>query len=185
MPDPRAWTVLSSRRLVDDRWLRLDAQRVRTVQGVELDPFYLIDERSWACTLAVLPDGRLVLVEQYRHGAGAVTLELAAGDIDPGEEPAATAVRELREETGYRAVGVPIALGRLWPEPGRNRSSGWGFLVRVMAEQAAATPEASEAIVVRVLTVDEALAAYADGRFRHAVHVALFFQCLAQGLIAR
>ncbi|MBA3845039.1 MAG: NUDIX hydrolase [Planctomycetes bacterium] len=185
MPDPRAWTVLSSKRLVDDRWLRLEAQRVRTAQGVELDPFYLIDERSWACAVAVVPDGRLVLVEQYRHGAGAVTLELAAGDIDPGEEPAATAMRELCEETGYRAVAAPVALGRLWPEPGRNRSSGWGFFVRVLAEPATATPEASEAIVVRLMTVAEVLATYAEGRFRHAVHVALLFQCLAQGLIAR
>src|SRR4051794_13499119 len=128
MPDPRAWTVLSSRRLVDDRWLRLDAQRVRTAQGVELDPYYLIDERSWACVIALTPDGRLVLVEQYRHGAGGVTLELPAGDCEAGEDPADAAARELAEETGYRAIARPTPLGRLWPEPARNRSSGWGFL---------------------------------------------------------
>ncbi len=184
MTDPRAWTILSSRRLVDDRWLRLEAQRVRTPQGVELDPFYLIDERSWACAVAVVPDGRLVLVEQYRHGAGRVTLELPAGDIDPGEQPGAAALRELSEETGYRGAGAPVALGRLWPEPARNRSSGWGFLIRVAARPEPATPDASEAIVVRLLTVPEVLAAHADGRFSHAVHVALVFQCLAQGSIA-
>ncbi len=185
MPDSRAWTVLSSRRLVDDRWLRLDAQRVRTAQGVELDPFYVIDERSWACAVAVVPDGRLVLVEQYRHGAGGVTLELPAGDIDQGEEPGAAALRELREETGYLGVGAPVALGRLWPEPSRNRSSGWGFLIHVRAQAEPATPDASEAIVVRLLTVPEVLAAHADGRFGHAVHVALLFQCLAQGVLPR
>ncbi|MFA4944839.1 MAG: NUDIX hydrolase [Lentisphaeria bacterium] len=47
------------------------------------------------------PSGRYVLVEQYRPPMDAMVVEFPAGLIDPGEEPLATAGRELREETGY------------------------------------------------------------------------------------
>jgi ADP-ribose pyrophosphatase len=52
----------------------------------------------------LLPDGRLVMERQYRHPMGRVMLEFPAGKIDPGEAPFACAVRELAEETGYRAA---------------------------------------------------------------------------------
>ncbi|MFZ4650458.1 MAG: NUDIX domain-containing protein [Rubrivivax sp.] len=51
----------------------------------------------------ILDDGRLVMVRQYRHAVGAILLEFPAGKIDPGEPVLACAVRELAEETGYRA----------------------------------------------------------------------------------
>ncbi len=47
------------------------------------------------------PSGRLVMVQQYRPPADAQVLEFPAGLIDPGEDPKATALRELKEETGY------------------------------------------------------------------------------------
>ncbi|HEY6135697.1 MAG TPA: NUDIX hydrolase [Rubrivivax sp.] len=51
----------------------------------------------------ILDDGRVVMVRQYRHPVGKVLVEFPAGKIDPGEAPFTCAVRELAEETGYRA----------------------------------------------------------------------------------
>jgi ADP-ribose pyrophosphatase len=51
----------------------------------------------------ILDDGRLVMERQHRHPMGRVMLEFPAGKIDPGEPPFTCAVRELAEETGYRA----------------------------------------------------------------------------------
>ncbi|MDE0960019.1 MAG: NUDIX hydrolase [Planctomycetota bacterium] len=56
-----------------------------------------------AVILPVLPDGRIVLVEQHRSALGHNLLEIPAGLIDSGEQPEQCAERELREETGYRA----------------------------------------------------------------------------------
>jgi ADP-ribose pyrophosphatase len=53
--------------------------------------------------VAMLDDGRLVMERQHRHPMGRVMLEFPAGKIDPGEPPFTCAVRELAEETGYRA----------------------------------------------------------------------------------
>ena len=49
----------------------------------------------------LLPSGRIVMVQQYRPPADAQVLEFPAGLIDPEEDPQVTAVRELKEETGY------------------------------------------------------------------------------------
>ena len=55
--------------------------------------------------VAMLPwDGEhLALVRQWRHAAGRALLEVPAGTVDPGEEPATTAARELAEETELHA----------------------------------------------------------------------------------
>ena len=51
----------------------------------------------------MLDDGRLVVERQYRHPLARVMLEFPAGKLDPGEPALTCAVRELAEETGYRA----------------------------------------------------------------------------------
>lgn len=52
----------------------------------------------------LLDDGRLVMERQYRYPLQQVFLEFPAGKIDPGELTAASAMRELAEETGFRAA---------------------------------------------------------------------------------
>lgn len=56
--------------------------------------------------LPVLPDGRMVLVRQYRYAVGRPLLEVPAGTLDSGESPEACALRELAEETGYRSTNL-------------------------------------------------------------------------------
>ncbi len=56
------------------------------------------------------------MVRQYRHGLGGITTEFPAGLIEPGEDPARAAERELREETGHRSGRLTL-LGRVSPNP--------------------------------------------------------------------
>lgn len=63
---------------------------------------------------------RILLVRQFRIAAGkdgALTLELPAGTLEPGEAPLACAQRELREETGFRAEALR-SLGGFYVAPG-------------------------------------------------------------------
>ena len=73
--------------------------------------------------------GDVILVEQYRVPLGAWCLELPAGligDGEEGEEAEAAAIRELEEETGYRA-GRMTDLGRFHASPGMS-SEGFTLL---------------------------------------------------------
>jgi len=64
-----------------------------------------------------LPDGRLVLVRQYRHAVRESLWELVAGGMERGETPRQSARRELWEETGYHAR-VLKPLFEFYPSPG-------------------------------------------------------------------
>src|SRR5690242_13102068 len=63
--------------------------------------FSIIEATSWVNIIALTRDERVVLVRQYRAGVDRVCLEIPGGMVDPGEEPAQAAARELVEETGY------------------------------------------------------------------------------------
>lgn len=180
---PRPWRLLASRTVLDDRWLRVEAERLALPDGTVLDPYYVIDEAEWACALPVLDDGRVALVRQYRRAAGRTTLELPAGDLDPGEGPEACARRELAEETGYRALGDGRPLGCLMGDPSRNRSRGHGFLFRVAAGPGP-RPDHGEDLSVEVLSVPDLLEAVDDGDFCHAAHVAFVLRAASAGHIA-
>jgi ADP-ribose pyrophosphatase len=71
-----------------------------------------------AVALVVIDDQqRWLLVSQYRHPTRHDLLEIPAGTREAGEEPATTAAREVREETGYAAASL-TQLGATWMAPG-------------------------------------------------------------------
>ena len=64
---------------------------------------YVEHRKGAAAVIAVLPDGRLLMVRQYRNALDRFTLEIPAGARDSVTEPTIEcAARELEEETGYR-----------------------------------------------------------------------------------
>ena len=63
----------------------------------------IIKHPGAVAVIAVTDEGKLVLVEQYRKALERSIVEIPAGKLEPGEEPAMTARRELEEETGYGA----------------------------------------------------------------------------------
>ena len=61
--------------------------------------------------LPVTDDGRILLIRNDRFAIGQTLWELCAGTLEPGEEPARCAARELVEETGYRAASLDPLCG--------------------------------------------------------------------------
>lgn len=82
----------------------LDARRdeVRLPDGSTSAREYIVHPGA-AMVVAMLDDGRLVVERQYRYPMGRAMLEFPAGKLDAGEPPFECALRELTEETGYRA----------------------------------------------------------------------------------
>lgn len=77
--------------------------RVRLPDGSESTRELVLHPGAVAI-LPILPDGRIILVRQYRHPVGASLWEIPAGKLEPGEDPLTCAKRELLEETGYEAT---------------------------------------------------------------------------------
>ena len=130
----------------------------------------VVDHTGSVVLLPVLPDGRILLVRQYRYALRRFLWELPAGRIEPRENPLAAARRELREETGYQARRWRRLL-KLFPTP--------GFVSEVMIlyearglHRGEARPEPDEAIRVCAFTVKHLLQRIRQGKLPDAKSVA-------------
>lgn len=135
--------------------------------------------------LPVLPDGRIVLVRQYRHATGQFLWELVAGRKEPDESPRRGAARELLEETGYRARRFRVFLD-VFPTPGFLTERMYVLLAEGLTP-GAARPEEDEKIEVRAFAPAELQRMIQRGRMRDAKSIAgiLYYLLLIRPLPAR
>lgn len=171
MTEQPAWTTLFSRYLVDDEWLTLRADAVRTAEGHVLDPYYVAEHPDWVNCFTVEGDADAVFTRQYRHGAGRFVLELVSGRVDAGESPEEAVRRELLEEAGY-AGGTLFRTGTSWANPANQTNSIVSFLAVGGACSEPQALEPGETLVVEKvpLTSVPALLGAGDPRERLQSH---------------
>lgn len=153
---PAEWVTLASRYVLDNRWLRVREDRCLTGLGTIVDAYYVIERSDFAMVVALGQDGRALLVRQYKHGCGRIVCECPAGYVLPGEDPAAAAVRELREETGY-AAGSVEPLGALFASPATSTHRMHLFLCRDLTREGEQALDPAEDIEVLWVGFDELL----------------------------
>ena len=123
-------------------------------------------EHPGAVAILAWDGERLAMVRQWRHATGGALLEIPAGTLEPGEEPLATARRELAEEVG-RAAGTWVSGPVFFTAPGFCTELMHTYLATDLTDASAAADD-DEEIATSWLTLDEALAAVDDGRVRDA-----------------
>ncbi|WP_426955422.1 NUDIX hydrolase [Muricoccus radiodurans] len=167
----RAWEVLASRTALRDRWIDVRADRVRDARGNVLDPFYTLSYPDWVQVVAITPADELVLVRQYRHGVQEETLELPAGRMDPEDaSPEVTALRELREETGYAAPEARL-VASLRPNTASHRNRAFTVLVPGATLRHETAHEAGEDIAVELWPLARVLEGLPHGLLPQVMHV--------------
>lgn len=95
-------TQLSSEAVFDGVLLHVRKDSVKLPNGKTSVREY-IEHPGAVALVAYMPDGDILLLNQFRYPLKKVFIELPAGKIDPGETPEETGLRELEEETGYKA----------------------------------------------------------------------------------
>jgi len=120
--------------------------------------------------LPVLPDGRIVLIRQYRHATRLFMWELVAGRMDPGESIRQAAARELIEETGYRAKRLRVFLD-MFPTPGFLEERMYVLLADGLTV-GEAEPEEDERITAKAFTRKEIENMLRRGKLRDAKSIA-------------
>lgn len=135
--------------------------------------FVYLDSADWVNVVAVTADREVVLIEQFRHGLAAVTLEIPGGIVDPGESALDAGVRELAEETGYGG-GRATTIGKVSPNPAILNNWCHTVLVEGVSRQSSPRPEQHEEIGVRLEPLDRIPDLVRGGLIHHALVVAAF-----------
>jgi len=138
--------------LFEGRMLRLDRDRVRLPNGHESTREVV--RHPGAVGIIAIQNQQVLLVRQYRYAIAQETLEIPAGKLDPQEPPLDCAVRELREETGYR--GTMEHISTFYTTPGFTDEVMHLFLARDLVWDPL-TPDDDEFIGVEKIAWDEAV----------------------------
>lgn len=179
MTEAPPWTTLERRVLLEDRWIKLRADRLRTDRGAEISPWYVLEYPDWAVVVPLTDDDRVVMIRQWRHAAQAWCLELPGGVMDPEDGDAVeTCRRELREETGHGAREFRYLYAG-HPNPAIQTNRLHVVLATGAADEGVASLDEGETMRVELLPVQEAVAAALGGGLGQAMHVGALLAGLA------
>ena len=109
-------TVIGTQEIYKGKIVHLRIDTIRQADGREAKR-EVVAHRGATCIVPVTPDGNILFVEQFRLPAGKVLLEIPAGTLEEGEDPAFCASRELEEETGFKAGNLKF-LFSMYMAPG-------------------------------------------------------------------
>jgi len=166
------WTVDASRHVLRDRWLSVRADDCRTNEGVSIAPFYVLEYPDWVQVVAIDTNDQIVLVQQYRHGLGVISLELPAGGFEPADVgPLQAAARELAEETGCVATSLRL-IASLSPNPASHNNRVHVVLAEGVDYHQSPEQEPTERLNVFRKPVGEVVRLALAGEMVQAIHVA-------------
>lgn len=174
-PERNPWKLVEAETVYDNPWIRVEHHRVVNPSGRPGIYGKVCFKNRAVAIVALDANGRLVLVGQYRYTLGEYSWELPMGGAPLALDPMRCAQRELAEETGLAA--------RRWRELMRLHPSNSvtdelaHVYVATDLEAGTASPDETEALRVRTLGLDEALAAVRRGEITDAVSAAAILRC--------
>lgn len=155
----KPWTVVASEQVFDGRVFTVEQTMCQSPVDDSVHDFFRLRSVDWAHIVPITEHREIVMVRQYRHGSGELSLEIPAGMIEAGEAPADAAARECLEETGYQTNAVQ-PFGVMRPNPALFVNYLYAFVafdVHRVADIAQTATEQTEVELVPVKRIAEML----------------------------
>jgi 8-oxo-dGTP pyrophosphatase MutT (NUDIX family) len=169
------WEKLSSEEIANYRIFKMRRDTRRSPRTGAEHSFFVLESPDWVNVIPLTPDGRVVMIHQFRHGTEKVTLEIPGGMVDASDDdPAESARRELLEETGYAADEI-IHIGTVDPNPAFLDNQCHTYLALGARWQQPPQFDGAEDIAVALVPIEEVAGLIGNGRISHALVVAAFY----------
>jgi len=155
-------------RILQRDWLAIYVDQVALSQSDKVVERIVVEHPGAACILALTADDEVVLVEQYRYAASTALYEIPAGKNDTwGLDTAATARRELAEETPYTAGKLEL-LYDFYIAPGYSDERIALYKATELEQNSTLNPDEDEVLRLKLCKKAEVKAMLQDGRIRDA-----------------
>ncbi len=176
------WELLHEKTILKDDWINVSSSSYMANESI-IEPFYTFNYPDWVIVVPFTKENEVVLVRQFRPGAGKVTLEFPSGSVDPNDASISSAAeRELLEETGYK--GVLQDLGKMTVSSSTHKNICHLKLVKDCIKTQEQDLEEKEILESILLTPTELFKKIEEGDFFVGVQVAAFYKaCLQLGLL--
>jgi ADP-ribose pyrophosphatase len=165
---PQRWKKLGTREVARTRIFSVESVDFHHPNREKPQDFFVINAPDWVNVVALTPDGRLVLVRQFRYGINDFSVEIPGGIIDEGEDAISAGVRELREETGYVGTGARL-LGSVHPNPAMQNNRTHLVLVENARPEGKLDWDPDEEFEIMTMPVDEVYQLAHRGGITHAM----------------
>jgi ADP-ribose pyrophosphatase len=173
--------LMGNRRIPVSPWLEVLARDVQFSPESAPETYYAIAQPHYLVALAVTPEGRVLLVRQYRPAIERFSLELPAGMLETGEDPTDAMVRELREETGYSTRSITL-IGKSATCASRIDNSTYSFFIET-GERAHDFVE-EPGVASTSASPSELRASILSGEFAEQTHLGVIALAVCQGFIS-
>ena len=177
MTDKLDWKVEDSKYLINDKWLKVRADKCISPNGHIIEPYYVIEYPNWINVFALTKHNEVLLVRQYRHGFGKTLVELPSGTIENNENPIETAKRELLEETGYTGNYFK-QIGRVCPNTSNHNNLTYSILATGLEKVTEPVIDETELIEPILLPLNKVIEMAKKGEFLQALHTSTIFFAL-------
>jgi 8-oxo-dGTP pyrophosphatase MutT (NUDIX family) len=167
------WEKLSEKMIYENKYFKIREERCAIPGGKIVPAYYVIDLNNWVNIVAVTKDKKIILIEQYRHALGDVTIEIPGGAVDTNEDPRGAAVRELLEETGYR--GDIILEKQHMPNPALQTNCMWTYLFINCEKVSEQNLDEYEVVKVSLCSFSELSNLFEAGKIKHSLILASLF----------
>lgn len=168
------WNLLDSKTMYENRIVQVREDTYHFLPNDIVRDFTVLGFMDWVNVIPLTPEGKVVMVRQYRLGTRRETLEIPGGIISAEDaDPAEAALREMIEETGYKS-GEIIHIGTVEPNPAIQDNRCYTFLARDAVPFSEQRLDSTEAIDVALKDKAEIPALIRASHITHALVIAAF-----------
>jgi ADP-ribose pyrophosphatase len=172
---PYGWKIISHKKVYSNEYLEIFEDQL-SINGV--NKIYIRGNRKdYATIVPFISDNEIMIIKSYRHLVDSIQIELPSGYMESGETNKDSALRELKEETGYIAREIEM-IGEYTLDYSMFNQRGYVFVAYDLSKKSEQSLGLMEKIEVDILSIDKIKQLLREGKILNAASIVALCKAL-------